>query len=178
MLNEGRLRENTLVATVMSNTGLEEAMKSMGGRLVRTAVGDRYVVEEMVRGGYNLGGEQSGHIIFLDHTTTGDGIISALQLIAVMRRENRPLSELTGVMRTYPQVLLNVKVREKRDVKSMPRVATLLEETESELGDEGRVFIRYSGTESLARITVEGIDGGRIKVMADNLAEAMREELG
>ena len=178
MLNEGRLRENTLVATVMSNTGLEEAMKKVGGRLVRTAVGDRYVVEEMVRGGYNLGGEQSGHIIFLDHTTTGDGIISALQLIAVMRRENRPLSELTGVMRTYPQVLLNVKVREKRDVKSMPRVATLLEETESELGDEGRVFIRYSGTESLARITVEGIDGGRIKVMADNLAEAMREELG
>ncbi len=162
----------------MSNTGLDEAMKSMGGRLVRTAVGDRYVVEEMVRGGYNLGGEQSGHIVFLDHTTTGDGIISALQLIAVMKRESRPLSELAGVMRTYPQVLLNVKVREKRDVKSIPRVAALLEETELELGDDGRVFIRYSGTEALARISIEGLDGEKIKIMADNLAEAVREELG
>ncbi|MFQ5586743.1 MAG: phosphoglucosamine mutase [Thermodesulfobacteriota bacterium] len=178
MLKEGRLREKTLVSTIMSNTGLEEAMRRAGGRMVRTAVGDRYVVEEMVQGGYNLGGEQSGHIVFLDHTTTGDGIISALQLLSVMQKEDKRLSELTEVMRTYPQVLLNVKVREKRDLKTIPRVAVLLQETERELGDEGRVFVRYSGTEPLARITVEGIDRGRIRRMADNLADAIREELG
>jgi len=178
MIKEGKLRGKTLVSTIMSNTGLEEAMKQMGGSMVRTAVGDRHVVEKMVQGGYNLGGEQSGHIVFLDHTTTGDGIISALQLLAVMQKEQKKLSELSGVMRTYPQVLVNIKVREKKNVKDIPRIAALLDDVEKELGDEGRVFIRYSGTEPLARITVEGVDGDRIGKMADSLAEAMRDELG
>ncbi|MBI5826567.1 MAG: phosphoglucosamine mutase, partial [Deltaproteobacteria bacterium] len=151
MLKEGSLKKNTLVATIMSNSGLDEAVEAAGGRVVRTRVGDRYVVEEMLREGYNLGGEQSGHVIFLDHTTTGDGIISALQVLKRMVKDGRKLSELAKVMKNYPQILLNVRIREKKEIKDIPSVAAALSRAEQRLKNRGRVFIRYSGTEPLAR---------------------------
>ncbi len=177
MLREGTLKGNTLVATVMSNSGLDEALKRAGGRVVRTRVGDRYVVEEMLRGGYNLGGEQSGHIVFLDHTTTGDGVITALQVLAIMVRSGKPLSELAAVMTSYPQVLLNVRVTKKPDLDGLPAVSHTLEKIRRRLKDRGRAFIRYSGTEPLARITVEGENMDEIKGMAEELAGVVREEL-
>ena len=133
---------------------------------------------EMLRGGYNLGGEQSGHIIFLYHTTTGDGIISALQILKTMIMEGKPLSELSKVMTTFPQILLNVKVREKKDLALMPSVAGALKNVEDKLKGRGRAFIRYSGTEPLARITIEGEEQKEITAMANELAELLAKELG
>src|SRR5215813_10305857 len=147
MLRTGTLLKGTLVATVMSNLGLERALAAAGGRLLRTQVGDRYVVEEMRRGGYNFGGEQSGHLIFLDHMTTGDGMVAALEVMATMIESGRPLSELARGMTRYPQVLVNVKVREKRPIESLEDVALLIEKIEHALGTDGRVIVRYSGTE-------------------------------
>ncbi len=178
MLKEGTLKKNTLVATIMSNSGLEEAIDRAGGRVVRTAVGDRYVVEEMLKGGYNLGGEQSGHVIFLDHTTTGDGVITALQILKRMVKEGKLLSELSKDMRSYPQILLNVKVKEKKDLSSLPAVAKALKSIEERLKNRGRAFIRYSGTEPLARITIEGEKLDEIKRMANELAEVLKKEIG
>ncbi|MBI5345046.1 MAG: phosphoglucosamine mutase, partial [Deltaproteobacteria bacterium] len=178
MLRDGALHKDTLVATIMSNSGLEEAVTKAGGRLVRTGVGDRYVVEEMLKSGYNLGGEQSGHIVFFDHTTTGDGVITALQVLKRMVKEGRPLSALSGVMRTYPQVLLNVKVREKKDLSGIASVRKALKDAEERLKGSGRVFIRYSGTEPLARITIEGRKKDEIKRMAEGLADILRSEIG
>jgi len=177
-LKEGNLRRDTLVATIMSNSGLDEAMLSAGARVVRTGVGDRYVVEEMVKGGYNLGGEQSGHIIFLDHTTTGDGIITALQVLKAMVKGGRPLSELSRCMKSFPQVLRNVKVREKRNLDDIPGLQAALKAIEEKLKGGGRAFIRYSGTEALARITIEGEDEREIKGMAEELAGILIKELG
>ncbi|HBG47318.1 MAG TPA: phosphoglucosamine mutase [Deltaproteobacteria bacterium] len=178
MLKEGTLKGNTVVSTIMSNSGFEEAIRNAGGKVIRTAVGDRYVVEEMLRGGYNLGGEQSGHIIYLDHTTTGDGVISGLQVLKMMVQEGKPLSELAKVMTTYPQILLNVKVREKKDLGSIPAVAKALKDVEEKLKDKGRAFIRYSGTEPLARITIEGERKEEIAAMASELAEVLKKEIG
>ncbi|MBI5468265.1 MAG: phosphoglucosamine mutase [Deltaproteobacteria bacterium] len=178
MIKEGRLRKNTLVSTIMSNSGLEEAMERGGGRVVRTAVGDRYVVEEMLKNGYNFGGEQSGHLIFLDHTTTGDGVITALQILTRMVREGKKLSELSKVLEVYPQVLLNVKVKEKKDLKTLPTVVKALKSIEEKLKMRGRVFIRYSGTEPLARITIEGRKKDEITAMAEDLASILRKEIG
>ncbi|MEK6531902.1 MAG: phosphoglucosamine mutase, partial [Deltaproteobacteria bacterium] len=178
MLRDGRLKKNTLVATIMSNSGLDEAFSAAGGRIVRTAVGDRYVVEEMRKNGYNLGGEQSGHLIFLDHTTTGDGVITALQVLKCMVKDNKPLSELSGVLKNYPQVIKNVKVREKKDISTMPKVSMALSGAEKRLKGRGRVFIRFSGTEMLARITIEGESLPEIEAMADELAEALKIEIG
>lgn len=178
MLRQGTLRGNTVVATIMSNSGLEEAIERAGGKVIRTAVGDRYVVEEMLKRGYNLGGEQSGHIVYLDHTTTGDGVISALQALKSMAEEGKPLSELASVMRTYPQILLNVKVREKKDLGSIPAVTKALKAVEEKLRNRGRAFIRYSGTEPLARITIEGEKEDEISVMANELAELLKKEIG
>lgn len=178
MIKEGTLKKNTLVSTIMSNSGLEEAMEKGGGRVVRTAVGDRYVVEEMLRNGYNFGGEQSGHLIFLDHTTTGDGVITALQVLTRMVREGKKLSELSGVLDVYPQVLLNVKVREKKDLKTLPTVVRALKSIEEKLKNRGRVFIRYSGTEPLARITIEGRKKDEITAMAEELASILGKEIG
>lgn len=178
MLREGRLRDKTLVATTMSNMGLEESIKGLGGRVVRTAVGDRYVVEEMLKGGYNMGGEQSGHIIFLDHSTTGDGIISALQILTIMVKEGKRLSELAEVMNPSPQVLINVRVREKGGLLEVPKIASRIKEVERRLDGKGRLFVRYSGTESMVRVMVEGRDEAEIKAMADYVAEAIEEELG
>ena len=178
MLKQGALKNKTLVTTIMSNMGLEEAVKKGGGRIIRTKVGDRYVTEEMLKGGYNLGGEQSGHIIFMDHTTTGDGIISALQTLAVMVKENKRLSELAAVMRRYPQVLINVKVKNKRGLTKNPQIAKRIKEIENKLNGNGRLSVRYSGTEPLARVMIEGKDIKEIKTMAGYIADAIEKELG
>ena len=178
MIKEGTLKDNTVVATVMSNTGLDEAVERAGGRVVRTQVGDRYVVEEMLRGGYNLGGEQSGHIVFFEHTTTGDGIITAMQILSIMIKEGKPLSELASIMTYYPQVLVNVRVREKRPLDDIPSVRQALRDIENSLGGRGRVFVRYSGTEPVARVTVEGEKEDVIKALAQQLADVIKKELG
>jgi phosphoglucosamine mutase len=173
----GELREATLVATVMSNLGLHVAMRDLGIRVTTTPVGDRHVVEEMVRGGYNLGGEQSGHIVFLDHNTTGDGLITCLFLLAAMVEKGRPLSELRRVMRRFPQVLLNVPVAHKPDIDAVPELAVAIRRAESVLGDRGRVLVRYSGTESLIRIMVEGEREDQIAQLAETMAAVARRAL-
>lgn len=178
LLKQGRLRHNTLVATVMSNLGLELAMQEAGGRLLRAAVGDRYVMEQMLAGGYNLGGEQSGHIIFLDHNTTGDGLITSLQVLAIMQQDGRPLSELAACMRTYPQVLVNVRVKEKKDLAGVPEIAKRMAAIEQALEGTGRLLVRYSGTEPKLRIMLEGENEDGIRKHADDLAELVTRFLG
>lgn len=178
MIKEGKLRHNTLVATVMSNLGLERAVEGAGGRLLRTAVGDRYVMEKMIEGGYNLGGEQSGHIIFLDHNTTGDGLVTALQVLAIMRQTGKPLSELASCMKTYPQTLVNVKVKTRRDLAEIPEVAKRIKDIEKTLNGRGRLLVRYSGTEPKVRVMIEGEDEAAIRRQAEDLAGLIREKLG
>jgi phosphoglucosamine mutase len=170
MLKENRLAKQTIVATVMSNLGLEKSVRQAGGKVVRTQVGDRYVVDEMRRGGYNLGGEQSGHLVFLDHATTGDGIVAALRVLAIMVREGRPLSELATVMTRTPQVLVNTAVEKKIPLEQLPDVQRAIADVERQLGDDGRILVRYSGTENKARVMIEGLDEGKIKGWADDLA--------
>ena len=178
MIRNGKLKKNTLVTTVMSNMGLDITLKKLGGKVVKTAVGDRYVVEEMMRNGYNLGGEKSGHIVFLDHNTSGDGIISALQVLAVMKRNNRRLSELARIMEPLPQVLLNVKVREKKEIDDIPEIVSKIRKTEEKLGDKGRVLVRFSGTELMLRIMLEGEDEDEISAMAEEIADCTKRVLG
>ncbi|MDD2335446.1 MAG: phosphoglucosamine mutase [Geobacteraceae bacterium] len=178
LLKRRKLRKNTLVATVMSNMGLDIAVRNAGGKIVKTAVGDRYVVEEMLRNGYNFGGEQSGHLIFLDYNTTGDGIQSALQVLAIMRRKERRLSELAKVMTPLPQVLVNVRVKKKKDITTFPEIAALIADIEGKLNDEGRILIRYSGTEPLLRIMLEGLDSGEIQSWSEELADQVRARIG
>jgi phosphoglucosamine mutase len=178
MMKEGRLKQNTLVATVMSNLGLELVMQKAGGKLVRAAVGDRYVMEKMIEGGYNLGGEQSGHLIFLDHNTTGDGLISALQVLAVMKQTGKPLSELAACMKSYPQVLVNVKVKARHELSSIPEIAARIGEIEKKLEGTGRLLVRYSGTEPKVRVMIEGENEKEIKELAHGLAGVIREKLG
>jgi len=178
MLRRKILKKKTLVSTVMSNMGLDIALRNAGGRIVKTAVGDRYVVEEMRKGGYNLGGEQSGHMIFLDHNTTGDGVLSALQLLAVMRRSEKPLSELATVMIPLPQVLVNTRVREKKDIMAIPEIAAKVRDVEEKLGDDGRVLIRYSGTEPLLRVMLEGKDSYEIRAWANEIIDLVKKHLG
>jgi phosphoglucosamine mutase len=171
MMQKRVLKDNTLVATVMSNIGLEVLLKEHGGNVVRAPVGDRYVVEQMLQGGYNLGGEQSGHIVFLDHNTTGDGIITALQVLAVMKRKETSLAELAQVMVTFPQTHRNVTVQEKKDFSQIPEIQKKINEFQRILGVRGRLLVRYSGTEPVVRIMVEGED----KVQIDRVADAMVE---
>src|SRR3569623_2032427 len=170
MLSAGTLAKNTLVATVMSNIGLERAMRDRGGIVVRTQVGDRYVVEEMRRAGYNFGGEQSGHLVFLDHATTGDGIVAALRVLAIMVAEGKPLSELASVMTRMPQVLVNLAVERKVPLEQLPEVMKAITDVEQKLGGDGRVLVRYSGTESKARVMIEGSDEALIRGWADEIA--------
>jgi len=172
------LRGGAVVATVMSNLGLERALARRGVDLVRTPVGDRYVVEAMRQGGYNLGGEQSGHVVMLDHNTSGDGLITALQVLAILRRSERPLSELVAGFERVPQVLVNVAVARKRPVEELSGFQETLRGVEADLGDRGRVLVRYSGTESKARVMVEGDDEARVTEHAQTLAEALRRSLG
>jgi phosphoglucosamine mutase len=174
----GELRHGTLVATVMSNLGLHAAMQERSIRIVTTPVGDRHVVEAMVRGGYSLGGEQSGHIVFLDHNTTGDGLITSLAVLALLVERGRPLSKLRRVMRRFPQVLVNVPVAVKREVAAVPPLAAAIDRAEATLGARGRVLVRYSGTEAVLRIMVEGEHEGQIGELAEVIAAAARHALG
>jgi phosphoglucosamine mutase len=173
------LSSPAVVGTVMSNLGLERALARMGLRLVRTDVGDRYVVEAMVREKINLGGEQSGHVIFLDHNTTGDGMLSALQVLALMRSEDVPLSELaSGAMERVPQVLRSVRVREKVPFEELSDLQRTLEAVEEALHGWGRILLRYSGTEPLARVMIEGEDQARIEELATDVCAQIRRAIG
>jgi phosphoglucosamine mutase len=178
LADQGRLSHRTLVTTHMSNFGLELAMRELGIEVVKTQVGDRYVLEEMQRRGYNLGGEQSGHVLFLDHTTTGDGLITGLAVLAIMQARQTPLSRLASVMQRFPQVLINVPVREKRDLMQLPAVQAAVQSVEAALSGRGRVYIRYSGTEALARVMVEGQDLAQVESHAADIAEAVQKALG
>jgi len=178
MLSENRLRKGTLVTTVMSNIGLDRTIEKVGGKVIRTQVGDRYVVEEMVRGDYNLGGEQSGHTIFLDYNTTCDGMLTALQVLAIMKQKERPLDEMAKVMEPLPQVLYNVKVKEKRSLSEFPEIEKRIGEIEKTLGQSGRILIRYSGTEPLLRIMVEGEEETRLHRFAQDLVELVQKYIG
>lgn len=174
----GQLKRHTLVGTVMSNFGLELAMAKAGIKLVRTPVGDRYILELMMAEGYNLGGEQSGHLIFLDHNTTGDGLISALQVLSLMKRTGRPLSDLARCMTAVPQVLLGVPVKQKPDLSTLPDVQSAIKAAEVKLNGTGRILVRYSGTEPLLRIMVEGEQDAIIRSVADDLVGVVRTCLG
>ncbi|NRA62885.1 MAG: phosphoglucosamine mutase [Pseudobacteriovorax sp.] len=170
-----RLNKSTVVATVMSNMGLDIAMKKAGVKVVRTKVGDRYVVDEMRRNGYNLGGEQSGHLIYSDSSTTGDGILAALHLLEAICEQGRPISELRKCMEVLPQVLKNVPVKEKLPLEKMPLVQAKISECEKALGTKGRVLFRYSGTENLARVMLEGEDSGEIETLANSICHALKK---
>ncbi len=172
---KGKLRKRTVAATVMSNMGLEVALRDMGITLIRTAVGDRYVVERMLQDQLNLGGEQSGHIVFMDHSTTGDGILSALQVLSVMLETQKPLSELKTVMERYPQTLKNVRVAEKADIAQVPEIMARVAQVEKLLGRHGRCLIRPSGTEPVIRVMIEGKDEKLIHELADDLAELIHK---
>jgi phosphoglucosamine mutase len=174
----GLLRGDTVVATVMSNLGLEHALSRAGIRLERTAVGDRYVVQRMREGGFNFGGEQSGHLVFLDHATTGDGLVAALQVLNVMQGRQRPLSELAQVMQRLPQVLLNLKVPEKRPLSSLPLASAAMADVEAKLGKDGRILVRYSGTEAKIRVMIEGPDETMIGTFAQEVVAAISKDFG
>ncbi len=178
MALRGRLRGGAVVATVMSNLGLERALEEVGIGLVRTPVGDRYVVEAMRVGGYNLGGEQSGHLVFLDHATTGDGLVAALQVLGIMRSTGSPLSKLAAAMVHYPQVTTSVRVAKKTPIDRLPKVSRTIREVEAELGEDGRVLVRYSGTEAKLRVMVEAAEEAGIAGQIERILAAVREELG
>jgi phosphoglucosamine mutase len=178
MMGRQKLAKNTLVATVMSNLGLELAMQRLGGKLVRTQVGDRYVVEEMRRNAYNFGGEQSGHLIFLKHNTTGDGILGALQLLVAMKKKERPLSELTDIMEPFPQVLKNVRTEKKVAMEQITGFAEKIAALEQSLGTSGRILVRPSGTEPVIRVMVEGEDENLIDTLACEICDFIRDRTG
>jgi len=178
LLKNNALAKNTLVATVMSNMGLDIAMRNAGGQVVKTGVGDRYVTEEMLRNGYNFGGEQSGHMIFFDYNTTGDGTLSALQMLAIMQRTGKPLSELAQVMTALPQILCNVRVKQRVELASIPEIKSVIEHCEEQLGQTGRVLIRYSGTEPLLRIMLEGESDSQIEQLTGEIVAAVETHLG
>jgi phosphoglucosamine mutase len=176
--DQGRLKNDLLVSTVMSNLGLRVACRKYGFRYHASKVGDRYVLEDMIRLGGVVGGEDSGHMIFLDHHTAGDGIITALQLVAAMVRTGKPLSELAKWMDVYPQKLINVDVRSKPDIATIPQVMAVIEGVEKELGDEGRVLVRYSGTQNMCRVMVEGPTDAVTERHCAEIADAIRAHLG
>ncbi len=177
LMDRGELAGNTLVSTVMSNMALELFMAENGGRLLRTPVGDRYVVEEMRRTKAVLGGEQSGHLIFMNHSTTGDGLLAALQLLRIMRESGKILSELSGLLKPLPQVLKNVHVERKIPFDDVPMVQDAVKSVEAALEGRGRVLLRYSGTESVARVMVEGEDWAKVNRFADELCDVLNEHL-
>jgi phosphoglucosamine mutase len=177
MMRRGRLPRKTVVGTVMTNLGLEVALKDHGLKLVRAPVGDRYVLEVMKKGNFVLGGEQSGHLVFLNHSTTGDGILTALRLLAVLVREDKPLADLAAFMENLPQVLINIQVKEKKDLKSIPKARQALAEAERRLGSQGRLLVRYSGTEAKLRVMAEGGDQQQIEQVAQELAQTLENLL-
>jgi phosphoglucosamine mutase len=177
LAHKGKLPKNTVVSTVMSNMGLERSLAEVDAKVVRTAVGDRYVVECMRKNGYAFGGEQSGHLVFLDYASTGDGCLAGLRLLEVMIRADQPLSKLASCFQRVPQHLVNVVVRRKIPLGDLPKTTALIRGVESQLAGEGRVLVRYSGTENKARIMVEGPDLDRTKKYADDIAACLREEV-
>jgi len=177
LVEQGALKKNTLVATVMSNIGLDRAVARWGVNVCRTRVGDRYVVEEMRKHGYSLGGEQSGHLIFLDHATTGDGMLAALQLLAVLCRKQKPLSELASIFEPVPQTLTNVAVKRRCELGELPEVVKAVKSVEARLGQTGRILVRFSGTEPKVRILVEGPDRPRNEEYAQEVAEVVTRAL-
>jgi phosphoglucosamine mutase len=179
MLAEKTLANNTLVSTVMSNAGLEEAIRQAGGRMLRTAVGDKNVIDEMLRGGCNFGGEQSGHLIFRDFGTTGDGLVAALQILRIMKAREQPLSRLAQCWTRFPQLVTNVKVRAKKPVAELDGVAALVAGAEQELQAQGgRLLLRYSGTEPKIRLLVEGRDPAALARWSEKICGAIQRQIG
>ncbi len=177
MKRKGMLKNNTVVSTVMSNFGFEEYLKKNEIQLIRTKVGDRYVVEEMIRGGYNLGGEQSGHIIFLDHNSTGDGPLTAVQVLHLMKKKGVPLSRLASEIKLYPQVLMNVDVERKHDIKTIPQIQEAIKTAEKRLSGKGRILVRPSGTEPKIRVMLEGKDLKLITRLGKDIAKIIKQSL-
>ncbi len=178
MIEKGKLKGNAIITTLMSNMALERFIRDQGAEFIRTQVGDRYVVEEMRARNSNLGGEKSGHIIFLDHTTTGDGTLAALQVLGIMKAKEKSLSELATIIDLYPQVLLNVRVEEKKDLNNIPELSKQIKKNEDRLNGKGRINIRFSGTEPISRVMVEGEDESLINEIAQELAQTIEKELG
>ncbi len=178
MKEHGKLKNNRLVATVMSNYGVIKHFESLGIEVFLSQVGDRYVIQEMLKNKAFLGGEQSGHLIFLDHTTTGDGILSALQVLGIMRESGKLLSELASSVAKFPQALVNIEVSEKPPLDTLKRVTQVQKDIESDLGREGRVLVRYSGTENLCRVMVEGSSQEQVERYAETIAAAIKSEIG
>ncbi len=179
MLTQGTLAKKTLVSTLMSNAGLEAAMAAAGGKVVHTSVGDRYVIDEMLRHGYNLGGEQSGHMIFRDYSSTGDGLVAALQIMRIMKSKDLPLSKLAQCWTRFPQLVTNIVVREKRPIDQLEKVGDLVAEAERELKPQGgRVFLRHSGTEPKVRLLVEGRDPAALEKWARKISEVIKVQIG
>jgi phosphoglucosamine mutase len=179
MLAQGTLAQQTLVSTVMSNAGLEAVISGAGGRIVRTAVGDKHVIDEMLRHGFNLGGEQSGHLIFRDFSTTGDGLVSALQILRIMKAKDQTLSRLAQCWTRFPQLVTNVRVREKRPFEELDGLAQLVAEAEKALqAGGGRLLLRYSGTEPKARLLLEGRDPGSLKIWSKKICDTIQKQIG
>jgi len=179
MLAQGTLAERTVVSTVMSNAGLDAAVTAAGGRVVRTAVGDKNVIDEMLRQGFNLGGEQSGHMIFRDYSTTGDGLVTGLQILRIMKAKDTPLSRLARCWTRFPQLVTNVQVREKKPFEEMDGLGKLVAEAEVELkGQGGRLLLRYSGTEPKARLLLEGRDAAVLKKWSDKICGIIQKQAG
>ena len=178
MIKKGTLPHNTVVSTVMANIGFHKAIKEAGGRVEVTQVGDRYVLENMLKSGYKIGGEQSGHIIFTDYSTTGDGPITALQVLASLKRSGRKASELTALMTTYPQLLVNVRVASKEGWENNKTIAEAIAKGEAELGSDGRILVRPSGTEPLIRVMAEGPDQAQLETICNAIADVVKKEQG
>jgi phosphoglucosamine mutase len=174
---EGILKNNTVVTTVMSNLGLSVAFKEMEIRHITTKVGDRYVLEEMLKNDSVIGGEDSGHVIFKEHHTTGDGILTALQLLSVLKKEKKTLSKLAEIIRTFPQVLINVKVKRKAPLEEIPELKNVISKAEKELGDQGRVLVRYSGTQPVCRVMLEGPSESETERLAKEIAKVVEDKL-
>lgn len=179
LLEQGTLSEKTLVATIMSNAGLDAALHAAGGRVVRAPVGDKNVIDEMLRHGFNLGGEQSGHMIFRDFGTTGDGLVAALQILRIMKAKGAPLSRLAKCWTRFPQVITNILVRDKRPFEELDVVPKLVAEAELELKEQGgRVLLRYSGTEPKARLLLEGREAATLEKWSLKISEAVKRQVG
>jgi phosphoglucosamine mutase len=179
LLAQNTLAEKTLVATVMSNAGLEAAVKNAGGKMLRTPVGDKNVIDEMLRNGFNFGGEQSGHLIFRDYGTTGDGLVAALQILRIIKAKGQPLSQLAQCWTRFPQLVTNVKVREKKPFEQLDGVSALVAEAEKELSAQGgRLLLRYSGTEPKARLLVEGRDAKTLAAWSKKICGAIQQQIG
>ena len=178
MMKEGKLPYNTVVTTVMANIGFHQAIKKAGGRAEITKVGDRYVLENMLKNGYKIGGEQSGHIIFTDYSTTGDGLITALQVLSSLKRSGRKASDLTALMTTYPQLLVNVKVATKEGWDTNEAIKEAIAEGDKELGENGRILVRPSGTEPLIRVMAEGPDQAQLDRICHAIADVVKKEQG